>query len=64
MKIIKHGKRLSEPRFYFKCPKCGCEFEAMENELKYIQQSLVYVYISNMECPECNYLVTGEKIYE
>lgn len=63
MKIIKHGKRLPEPRFYFKCPECGCEFEVTQTELRYIQQSLVYV--PNCECPECNHLViNGEKMYE
>ena len=63
MKIIKHGKKLLEPHFYFKCPKCGCEFEVTQTELRYLQQSLVYV--TNCACPECNYLVTnGERINE
>lgn len=63
MIIIKHGKKKPEPRFRFKCPECGCEFEVTQTELRYIQQSLVY--ISNCECPECNhYVIGGEEIYE
>lgn len=62
MKIIKHGKPLKEPNFLFKCPTCGCKFEATQTDLRQAQQSLVYFAL--YKCPECGTITEGKKINE
>lgn len=61
MEIIKHGKIKKEPKFYFICPNCGCEFVLTQTELRYEYQSLVYTAL--FPCPECGKLdIRGEEI--
>ena len=59
MIIVKHGKPKKEPKFYFICPDCGCEFILTQLELREKCQSLVYTALSS--CPECGELdIRGE----
>jgi len=44
-----------EPRveYRFKCPHCGCVFDANEEDFKYTHD---YDYVES-ECPECTWTV-------
>ena len=57
MKILKQGK---DKRF--KCPKCGCKFEASHNEysIRYnipLPYKYVYYCIISVHCPYCDFLI-------
>lgn len=59
MKILKHGKTLK----IIICPKCECEFEYREIDVK----KTPYKYMGNtyvnriIECPECEFKIKEEK---
>lgn len=59
MKIISHGKPISITR-RFVCNKCGCIFEANENEYTYIMCMNQDNYYC--KCPDCGTVVyTGDE---
>ena len=56
MEILQHGKKqlLTEDKkfdYYFKCPKCGCQFTANINELDSIERRPDGQRTA--KCPEC-----------
>lgn len=75
MKITKHGKKADKVRAgieEFSCEKCGCEFEAKEDEYYVDNDSsgwngyLSTTYISTSKtyvcsCPECHKIVRKVK---
>ena len=55
MKILKPGKidASEKKERYFKCPRCGCDFSATEDEC-----TIVWHYNSILvHCPWCNYFI-------
>lgn len=65
MKIIKPGKR-PDTTLSFKCPWCGCEFEADDRE--YIIEQFItikgFVYKAYRSCPTCNNQCFTKVIYK
>ena len=57
MKIIKKGMTnwASKPKRFY-CRRCHCTFEADNNE--YIRSSTVDVFQYQVNCPNCNLLIT------
>ena len=64
MKIIKHGKKPEPKILRFECPKCGCVFEAEDNECGTLEcgnlrgEPLTTLY--EIDCPECGEVVTTD----
>lgn len=56
MRIIKHGKIYKKDVYNFVCKKCECEFEAFDEECKYID-----CYESSLM--RCNCPCCGEPVY-
>lgn len=65
--VTKHGNRYYN--YSFKCPRCGCEFVANQDETETLTGEDIFsivagpVYeVHRCDCPECNTKVEGTRI--
>ena len=56
IKIIKPGKK--PETFRFECPRCGCVFEADEDDYEVVSESLNGCYCYAADRPTCGHTVS------